>query len=365
MMRDNEKTEKKNKILTAVVILVVAVAVGAVILFSEMGKIRNLDPYREQFKNLIEASYEINEIFYGEGLPVYSREGGLGAVYHSEAKDAEYLAYFKETVGKDYPESFYEEYVSKIRLYHWIYKDPNLTKAAGEDVTVCKYRTQCYKDLGKTEEDGSVKYSLAFEVFYAVVLKNDEAKIPAGVNVGEKVYEAADGRVFYLLKEYEEPEFEYVYGEAENKDFDVVRFDAKYKDITAMKEAAEQVYSMDYLADVYVAMFDGIQSNYGDSIEEGSTLYARYIEEANEEGGNVFLKKNNNESYTRFTEQRKYDFSTMKIKGPYSRDRVNVDIEAYGTYYSSETMQIETGKHVIRLSFVMVNGVWRLDTPTY
>lgn len=335
---------------------------ASLVLFSSCGKkIKDLEPYRAEFEALIKESFEVNDILFGEGLPVYSREESLGTLHYSAEKTAEFVSYFKETTGKDFEEQLYTDTEAKFRLYHWIYRDPVLTKSTGEKIYVCKYTMTYYLPEG-VDEEGNPDYDMVTETKYALRRASSAEALPSGVTVGEKVYETEEGTVYYALKSYEEPKFEYEYDENDNENYDVVRIDADYIDIAAIKAAAEKVYSSDYLSAIYSSVFDGIRNNFSDS--SSSVLLARYIEEAGEEGGIVYLRKSN-VTKAMYEEHRTYRYETMQIAKPYNRDRVNVTIEAVGTYFSSETKQIENGPHTVHLSFVLENGAWRLDSPTY
>ena len=327
------------------------------------GKIKDLAPYREEFVALIEASYDVNEILFGKGLPVYSREESLGELQYSEEKNEEFLAYFKAGQGKDYPETLYTDNEGKFRIYYWSYRDPALTKETGENIYVVKYRVTYYVPEG-VDENGDPDYDMVNETFYALRRENAEEKIPVGVPVGDRIYTTEEGRVYYALTDaYEEPEFEYEYDESDNKNYDVVRLDCGYLGVDDIKEQAEKIYSKDYLSSIYSSLFDGIRSDYGGGTAS-SVLLARYIEEAGEEGGTPYLRMCN-VTEPLYESRRVYDFSTMRIAKPYNKDRVNVILEADGVYFSSETKKIENGRHEVSLSFVLENGVWRLDSPTY
>ncbi|MBO5269602.1 MAG: hypothetical protein J6B77_02370 [Clostridia bacterium] len=355
---------KRNSFIFRIItcLLCITLLSSTVVLFSSCGKkIKDLSPYRAEFKELIEQSFAINDILFGEGLPVYSREESMGELHYSKEKTAEYVSYFKETVGKELPEQLYTDTESKFRLYHWLYRDPELTKSTGEKIYVCKYSMTYYLPEG-TDDEGNPDYDMVTETKYALQRENASAALPSGISVGDVVYTTKEGTVYYDLNDYKEPVFEYEYDESDNEYYDVCRLDGKYIDILSIKAAAEQVYSMDYLTAIYSSVFDGIRSDFGN--DSSSVLLARYIEEAGEEGGTVYLRKSNI-TEPLYKEHRTYDYETMQIAKPYNKDRVNVTVEAYGTYFSSETKQIETGKHTVRLSFVLQNGVWRLDSPTY
>lgn len=52
-----------------------------------------LDDYKDEMVALIEASYEINDIFFGEGLPTYKRGGEFDNEYHIYGDSEQYMAY--------------------------------------------------------------------------------------------------------------------------------------------------------------------------------------------------------------------------------------------------------------------------------
>ena len=373
---------KKNFIQKRIIsLLLCAVLLGSFCsLFSSCGKkIKDIEPYREEFTRLIEASFTVNEILFGEGLPVYSRDECLGELIYSKEKNDEYLSYFKKTTGKDLPNSLYEDKGDMFRMYYWLYKDTDLGAAVGEAVTICKYSMTYYLPDG-VDKDGNPDYDMVTEIFYAIKrdsaaaappalllsggyeYKDENGRVTSTLTVSPEVlYTTEEGAVYYALTGYEEPSFEYEYDDKDNEFYDVVRLDAKYLSIDSIKELSEQVYSREYLKAIYSSLFDGIRTDFSDA--SSSVLLARYIEEAGSDGM-VYLRMSN-VTKSLFTTQRTYDYDSMKIRKPYSKDRVNVSITAHGEYYSAETKKVENGEHTVNLSFVIQNGIWRLDSPTY
>ena len=124
--------------------------------------------------------------------------------------------------------------------------------------------------------------------------------------------------------------------------YEFVREESKYLSISAMKEAAERVYSADYLESAYMMAFDG----YSDEIAGVTT--ARYIE------WDGWLYKSI--SYEPLiSETRTFNYDTMKIVKPSRGEYVNVSIES----------SLGAEKLVITLAFTLTENGWRLDTPTY
>ena len=119
----------------------------------------------------------------------------------------------------------------------------------------------------------------------------------------------------------------------------------KYLTVDDIKAAAEQVYSKSYLMSIYETMFVGY-------IESGMTdmIYARYYEGAD---GLMILKEAN----VWVTAKRIYDYDTMKIVRPSSANKITVLIDSH--------LEGQTEILPVRLSFIMQDGEWYLNTPSY
>lgn len=151
---------------------------------------------------LIEASYEINEIFFGGGLPTYPRVDKLTdrPLEYDEATGSYYLYFTDETYGD-------------MLMYY---------------------------------DRESFEYK-----FYRI--------FPAGSDShGVDDYVAEDGRVFTPMADYVEPEVEYVYTDDDVDNYDVVRVDCGFTSIAELKAAAEAVYTAEFLEQVYQGAFDGV-----------------------------------------------------------------------------------------------------------
>ncbi|MGM9641932.1 MAG: hypothetical protein ACI3XI_01850 [Eubacteriales bacterium] len=294
---------KKHKFIYLLLALVIALPA-----FTSCSKPPELESVKETFVALIEASVEVNEIFFGEGLPTYPRVEGDGNL------------------------CFYEDKESNTKAYYMFIKDG--------DRTILKYQIN----------GGEWQFA-------------EKTKAPAEV---EPIYTDKDG-FFYYPTEYDDSEFEYVYDENSPKNYDYVRVDCKYQDIQSIMELAESVYSTAYLkgedwqegdlayGGVYSAMFDGMAL--GTEI-----VYARYS--TSDSLDDYFLLKSNQfEPY--FDKHTTYDYDTMVIVKPSKADVVNVELTAYGRYIDFESLEVVYGEHKVTLTFVLENGEWRLDTPTY
>ena len=267
-------------------------------------KAPELDSVKDEFIALIEASVEVNNIFFGAGLPTYMRAEGDGNLIYID----EHKAYYTFITDG-------ERSILKYKI--------------GEDA---------WKYAEKTAEAGR----------------------------GESIYTDSEGNFYYPI-EFDESQYEYVYGEGADENYDYVRMDCEYQSLEAIQKLAESVYTQGYLkgdnykegdmayGGVYAAMFDGFTM--GTEI-----VYARYrIDDSID--GFYLLKSNKFEPY--FTEHTTYDYSTMKIIRPSKAEHVNVEIVANGRYLDYENFEVKTGEHTVTLTFVFEGGEWRLDTPTY
>lgn len=278
--------------------------IAAVPLFASCSKAPELESVKDTFVGLIEASVEVNNIFFGEGLPTYVRIEGDGNLIYLEEHDA-YYAFITDG----------ERVILKYKI--------------GEDD---------WKYAEKTSEAANM----------------------------EAIYTDSEGN-FYYPTEFDESQYEYVYNSESPTNYDYVRADCKYQDLESIMALAESVYTQSYLkgenyteddmgyGGVYAAMFDGIAM--GTEIS-----YARYrIDDSID--GFYLLKSNEFEPF--FEEHKTYNYDTMKIVKPSRANLVNIEITAVGRYIDYDNFEVVTGEHTVTLTFVFENGEWRLDTPTY
>lgn len=258
------------------------------------GNAPDIEDVREDFCALIEASEEINDIFFGEGLPTYERTT-LGGTMSYDAESSTYYIY---------------------------YDDPT----AGMILKYFDNDTKEYKYLAVRDAAGDG----------CVFSKGD---------------------AYYFPIDYTEPEGAGMYDDSSPLYYDYVREDCDYKSTDDIKAAAEAVYSSEYLESIYPAMFDGVA-------EEGIGLArARYM--MDESGEGLFLKSNEYQPLYDETTRTKYDTSTMRVLRSSTQKRVTVEIEAEGRYLDYDTLEVKMKTKLKQLTFVLQNGEWRLDTPTY
>ena len=288
--------EKAYTILKKTCMLVAVLLAAAMLMASCGSQAPDIESVRADFTALIDASREINDIFFGAGLPVYERSALGGTMSYDEASGTYYI----------------------------YYDDP-------EAGMILKY------------------YDSAEHVNKYLSVRTFDGAPEAG-------YVYSKGNDYYYPTEYTEPEGAAIYDENSPVYYDYVRDDCAYQSVDDIKAAAEKVYSREYLEDVYPAMFDGIAA---DGI---GLVRARYM--ADVSGKTTFFLKSN--EYTPlFSEQTKYDVSTMRVLRSSKRNRVTVEIEAEGRYLDYDTLEIKVAKKKKQLTFVRQNNEWRLDTPTY
>lgn len=144
-------------------------------------------------------------------------------------------------------------------------------------------------------------------------------------------------------------------------DYSFVRLDEVAVSVKDISDMAAKVYSEDYLADVFETLMGGLDD--GDVIID-ETFVPRYKEIT--DGEKKYLVKASQRISPPITEEvRIYDFDSMAIGDNSNSSFVNIDINSYGTYVDMDAGEIKVGWSTVTLSFVLQNGEWRLDSPTY
>ena len=117
----------------------------------------------------------------------------------------------------------------------------------------------------------------------------------------------------------------------------------KYRTEDEIRDAALKVYSEDYILSVLDSCFEGFMDDNGETAVQPK--YLNYT-------GRLML---NTEYEVYVVGDRRYDFDTMEITKPSSAKIVNVTLDALDGDERTST----------RLTFVLQDGEWRLDSPTY
>jgi hypothetical protein len=313
----------KKKITIAIIVLsalLVALAVFLIVRAVSGGKPPALEDVKDRYVSLIEASPAVNEILFGKGLPTYPR-----------------ISDEMKTHEVDFGE---EKHIISYRCYE---------DSKGRSVV------QYQRYVVIKEEEGNVYYDIVTGDMlspdddpYAYVEKTTEQK------EGYAYYNGSTGYYYYTITDYETPSFYYT--ENDEAHYDYCTFDCGYISTSDIKEAAEQVYSASYLAKVYESLFTGIAyAEYENAIQ-----YASYRDHVAE--GQSYLQKLNPEAVGQSPwptlAKRYYDYETMQIVKGSTAKRVIVEIESYVEGKESE-------RTTVKLAFLLEEGNWYLDSPSY
>lgn len=249
-----------------------------------------------RFIELVEASYEINGILFGAGLPTVER------VYDPRLST-----------------KLYDD--GGTRYYYYEIED---------------------KELGKI-----IAYRSSYLSPYSYVRASDEM-----IEGETAIFTDEESKTYYYSIEYTEKKYDFYYTDKDPLEYDYVSEDSEYQSIEQIKIAAEKVYSKDYLqTSVYEALFTGAIAS-----ESAEGLSSRYIEYSSDMMGTVLMQSNKYEPLVK--ETRVFDFSTATMVKPSSRELVNIEVE---TYLPSDPPSRTT----VRVTMVLVDGVWYLDSGTY
>lgn len=290
----------KKRVLT--VIFSAILLLSSVISFSGCSKPPEYSEIEERFKELVEASYGINSVLFGEGLPTYER------VYDPKLN---------------------------IDKYDILDEKGELSK---------RYY---YYEINDAELGSIIAYRSSYLSPYAY-LRVSETPIE-GLTA---VYVNSDDKLYYYSIEYTEKEYDFYYSDSDPADYDYVSEQSEYQTAEQIKAEAEKIYSKDYLeSSVYEALFTGAVVS-----DNVSGLSARYIEYQHATLGSVLMQSNTYKPLV--SEKRIFDFSTAEMVKPSNKKLVNIEVE---TYLESSPEERVT----VRVTMVLVNGEWYLDSGTY
>lgn len=315
---------KKRIIAIAIAVVLVLAVLGTVLLVSYL-RSRKAPPLddalRARIEELVEASFEVNTLLFGKGLPVYPRV---------------------------YEESFIHKITYEEKEYD-LYWCPFPDETLGEVVAYQYYIRQ----LVESENGNSYAY---------IDLENGGApleKAPSYYRYAERSKEMREGYIYhstktgyyyYPLKDFEPSTF--FYSDSDDPYYDYVKADCGYLTTADIKEKAETVYSAAYLRSVYESLFTGVTV----SDRDEGTLYARYIDYKDENAQTYLMKSNLTEGYS--LSERRYDYSTMAMTKDSRAKYITVEMDSY--IVGDEQARIK-----VELSFSLEGGVWMLDTPSY
>lgn len=265
--------------------------------FISCGSAPDISEVSDRLSVLIEGAYDVNGLLFGEGPATYER------VSDPKAE----MKYHQEAGGK--------------RYYYFYFEDEQMG-------TILAYKDKSYGDT-----------------YTYLLVKNERSE---GEN---EVY--TDGDRYFYAVDYTYVEKDFYYNESFPADYDVIVLEEEIKSIEAIKEAAEKVYSKDYLSAIYETLFTGVMIS-EDSVEEVMT--ARYIEYEDASGTRWFMKSSTYKPLV--SEVRRFDIDTAKILRGSNRQRLRVEIESYLESAPEDRI-------VVVVNLVMQDGEWYLDNGTY
>lgn len=310
---------------------IIALVVALVILVSSIFIIRSCSAppkYEEieaRFKELIEKSYDLNVILFGEGLPTYER------VYDPRDSLEVYNTgeYYKDKNGKE----------QQRKIYHY---------RTGDERYVVAFRDSYLEDYAYAYvSKGEISSEDLAKIFPAI----EGVSAPQGKQFYTEIFRSKDGKEISYLVPYVETEAEFYYLSTDPEDYDYVRNDAPYRTVDEIKAYAETVYSRNYMLSLYSSLFDGIASG-------GAVLKARYAEHTREDN-TLWLTKTNDEDYALFTERRVYLFDTAKIvKWGSNNTFVRISVQSYLPSAPDNIIEDE-------VNLTLQDGEWYLDNPTF
>lgn len=355
------KGPKMKKIFITLICLVLCVTA-----LTSCGRPPEYAEVEARFIELVEASYELNEILFGKGLPTYEKHyERIFDVYQDKENNKVWYYYelSDENVGdmlgyRVTEKTFYvisdkeidgvlTDTVGSKKVYRIDYddshidsKDKKVEQSVDSETGVTSYYY--------TFEDA--EYGKIYEYRRQVMkylLKLDKAK------EGEEPVYSADG-VYYYPVDYEEPKYEFYYTDDDPEGYSFVRLDCDYVTIDDIKRSAETVYSADYLKGIYEMLFTGVVIT--DEYESGK-MAARYCHYEDEDGQTWLLSLDGYE--LELGKKRIYDFSSAKVVRPGNKNFVNIEVESYP---EGEPDKRESG---IISMVKQEDGKWYLDSPTY
>ncbi len=325
------------------VILAMVLVLGGLATFLIVRHVRNnrpptLDAIRARVELLVDASHEINEIFWGEGLPTYPRayrEYQTRTPFYLVKNGSGFALSDTQTDVKLFYYTFTDEVLGEIIAYQYCLSEGEDVDASGKVDPDEIFYTDVQTGMAVTAKEwGNFRYA-----------RRSDTPEAGATPLFEK-----NGVYYYPQTAYQEPEHYYTASDPEG--YDYVRFDSKYRTITGIKQIAEDVYAKEYLSSVYESLFTGIAIG-----GEGGMLYARYMEYTDDEGQGHLMKSN---TYKAASVARTYLFETMRMseKRKSNAKDVFVDID---TYVPGKENEIVT----ITVALTLQDGLWYLNSPTY
>ena len=329
----------KNRLIAVVV--AIALILASLVAFLIVRSVRSnrapdLELLRPRIEALILASREINEIFWGEGLPTYPRVYSNGFTYKVEYpyKDPQTSEDKIKELTLSGLEIELDGYGTVIAYaYYRQFRDP----AKADDSDVCW-------DFEKQAVIDEVK-GLSFYRYATRVTEPREGETPIYADQEKGYY-------YYRLEGFDIDDI-FLYTEKDDKNYDYVKESCGYLTISSIKDKAEQIYSKVYLESVYESVFTGIAVD-----TSGALMSARYME-LEDGDGVMHLMKSNSEQKS-VDVKRVFLFETMRMSEKKKSNATNVFVDM-DTYLESKPDERLT----VTVALYLQDGLWYLNSPTY
>jgi hypothetical protein len=307
-------------------VLVLALLVGSIFLIRSCSAPPKYEEIEARFKELIEQSYELNVILFGEGLPTYPR------IFDPLDSLQVY------NTGEYYLDKDGDEQQRKVFYYYTSYAD----------AVIVGFRESYLEDFSYALVSETELSADSLAADYPAI---DGVSAPEGKAFYTELYRSADGKSYSYLIPFVEETAEFYYKATYPTDYDFVRLDAKYRTVSSLKDYAESIYSRSYTLSLYSSLFDGVASG-------GTVLKPRYSEYTTEDN-RIWLTRSNDPEYSLFSERRVYLFDTAKIdKWSSNSTLVRISIQSYLPSSPDNIVEDE-------VDLVLQDGVWYLDSPTF
>ncbi len=305
-----------------ILILALVILVGSVFAIRACSAPPKYEEIEARFKQLMEDSYGVNVILFGEGLPTYERVSDPRnslEVYNTDE-------FYTDEDGEEHQRKF------------WYY-------TTVDDDRVIAFRDSYLKDFSYAYVTDSAEEIDSIKAKFPLV---EDISAPEESEFYSQIY-SKDGTLAYLVP-FVEKKVDFYYSASDPENYDYVRNDAPYRTVESIKTYAEAVYSKNYMTSLYSSLFDGVASG-------GTVMNARYVEHTRSDNTVWLTQSNTYESL--FSERRVYLYDTAQIiKWGSNRNFVRISIDSY---LPSNPQKIEK----IEVNLTLQNGQWFLDSPTF
>ena len=305
-----------------ILILALVILIGSVFAIRACSAPPKYEEIEARFKQLMEDSYGVNVILFGEGLPTYERI--------SDPRDS------LKVYNTD--EFYTDEDGEEHRRKFWYY-------TTLDDDRVIAFRDSYLKAFSYAYVTDSAEGIDSIKAKFPLV---EDISAPEESEFYSQIY-SKDGTLAYLVP-FVEKKVDFYYSASDPENYDYVRNDAPYRTVESIKTYAEAVYSKNYMTSLYSSLFDGVASG-------GTVMNARYVERTRSDNTVWLTQSNTYESL--FSERRVYLYDTSQIiKWGSNRNFVRISIDSY---LPSNPQKIEK----IEVNLTLQNGQWFLDSPTF